>query len=170
MIYVTRQKMMKESIFEFSPLDSRGQVHPLRQYEGKVLLVVNTASKCGLTPQFADLEALYQKYAAHGLMIVGFPCGQFAEQELSDGAAAESFCQLNYGVSFPIMGKVDVNGSNEHELFHWLKAKAGGWFGRRIKWNFTKFLVGRDGVSVERFAPITTPLKMEHAIRRALEL
>ncbi len=167
--FVNRKRMMKK-IFDFTVLDSRGHEHSLRQYEGKVLLIVNTASKCGFTPQFAGLEALHKKYAEHGLIVLGFPCGQFAGQELATTGEAESFCKLNYGVSFPIMSKIDVNGANEHEVFHWLKQRAGGWFGSRIKWNFTKFLIAKDGETVERFAPVTSPASMEKAIRKALGL
>ncbi len=161
---------MEKRIFDFIPKDSKGNEHRFGQYEGKVMLIVNTASKCGFTPQFKGLEQLYKKYAEYGLIIIGFPCGQFAGQELATNAEAESFCQLNYGVSFPIMSKVDVNGNNEDEVFTWLKSRAGGWFGKGIKWNFTKFLVHRDGMRVERFAPLTKPESMEHAIRRALGL
>lgn len=162
---------MNKDIFDFTAQDSRGQVLSLDQYRGKVLIIVNTASKCGLTPQFDALEQLYKKYKADGLEIIGFPCGQFAGQELKDGEAAHEFCQLNYGVSFKIMQKVDVNGDDTHPIFAHLKSKTKHWlFGSRIKWNFTKFLISRDGERVTRFAPFTKPEKMEEAIRKALGL
>lgn len=160
---------MKTSIFDFVAQDSRGQDIHLEQYRGKVLIVVNTASKCGLTPQFEGLEKLYKKYKDHGLEIIGFPCGQFANQELGDATKASEFCQLNYGVSFGIMQKVDVNGDSAHPLFVYLKEQTKHWlWGSRIKWNFTKFLISRDGSKIERFAPFTKPEKMEQAIRKAL--
>ena len=150
----------------------RGQEIALADYVGKVVVVVNTASKCGFTPQYDGLEALYQKYKDQGLVILGFPCNQFGKQEPGGVTEIEQTCRINYGVSFPMFAKVEVNGADAHPLFGLLtKALPGvfGVFGRRIKWNFTKFLIGRDGKPLRRFAPITKPEKMEASIRVALE-
>lgn len=145
-------------IYDISAERLQGDTQSLADYAGKLMLIVNTASKCGFTPQFEGLEALYQRYQARGLVILGFPCNQFGEQE--PGAAAEiaDFCQKNYGVSFPMFAKIDVNGADTHPLYKLLKQSARGLLGSEgIKWNFTKFLVDRDGRIVERFAPTTTP-------------
>ena len=145
-------------IYDINAESLQGDTRPLADYAGKVMLIVNTASKCGFTPQFEGLEALYQRYQARGLVVLGFPCNQFGEQE--PGAAAEiaDFCQKNYGVSFPMFAKIDVNGADTHPLYKLLKQSARGLLGSEgIKWNFTKFLVDRDGRVVERFAPTTTP-------------
>lgn len=145
-------------IYEINAESLQGDTRSLADYAGKLMLIVNTASKCGFTPQFEGLEALYQRYQARGLVILGFPCNQFGEQE--PGAAAEiaDFCQKNYGVSFPMFAKIDVNGADTHPLYKLLKQSARGLLGSEgIKWNFTKFLVDRDGRIVERFAPTTTP-------------
>ena len=150
----------------------RGQNIALADYAGKVVVVVNTASKCGFTPQYDGLEVLYQKYKDQGLVILGFPCNQFGKQEPGGVTEIEQTCRINYGVSFPMFAKVEVNGADAHPLFGLLtKALPGvfGVFGRRIKWNFTKFLIGRDGKPLRRFAPITKPEKMEASIRVALE-
>jgi glutathione peroxidase len=147
----------------------RGEEAFLSQYRGKVALVVNTASKCGFTPQYAGLETLYRKYRDAGLVILGFPCNQFGNQEPGDAEAIESHCLINYGVSFPIFEKTDVKGASAHPLFQWLTAKLPGLFGKTVKWNFTKFLVSRDGQPVRRFAPLTKPERIEPAIRAALE-
>jgi len=148
----------------------RGEEIDLARYRGKVVLVVNTASKCGFTPQYAGLEALYRKYAGEGLVILGFPCNQFAHQEPGDAKTIQSTCLLNYGVSFPMFSKIEVNGPGAHPLFAWLKTELPGSMGKSVKWNFTKFLIGRDGTPLERFAPITSPEKIEPAIRKALGL
>lgn len=162
---------MQKTVFDLTAQDSRGQELSLDSYRGKVLIVVNTASKCGLTPQFEGLEQLYTKYKDQGLEIIGFPCGQFANQEPGDASSASEFCQLNYGVSFKMMQKVDVNGDNTHPVFALLKEQTKHWlWGSRIKWNFTKFLISRDGQRVERFAPFTKPERMEEAIRKALSI
>jgi glutathione peroxidase len=129
----------------------------LSQYLGKVVLIVNTASKCGFTPQYAGLEELYQQEGHGGLEILGFPCNQFGKQEPGGAEEIGEFCQLNYGVSFPMFAKIEVNGKNAHPLFQWLKSEQGGLFGSAIKWNFTKFLVGRDGKVVQRYAPADKP-------------
>jgi glutathione peroxidase len=148
----------------------RGEQVSLSRYEGKVVLVVNTASKCGLTPQYAGLEQLYRQYAEHGLVILGFPCNQFGNQEPGDADTIEGSCLINYGVSFPMFDKVLVNGPQAHPLFVWLKHALPGVLGGRVKWNFTKFLLGRDGEPLRRFSPITRPKNMEADIRRALGL
>jgi glutathione peroxidase len=136
----------------------QGGSQSLADYVGKVLLIVNTASKCGLTPQFEGLEALHQRYQERGLVILGFPCNQFGEQEPGEADEIANFCQKNYGVSFPMFAKIDVNGDDTHPLYKLLKKSARGLLGSEaIKWNFTKFLVDRDGKIVERFAPTTTP-------------
>lgn len=163
--------MNSQKIYELVATDSQGNTHPLAQYEGKVLLIVNTASKCGLTPQFAGLEELHKKYADRGLVVLGFPCAQFAGQELATDKATTEFCQLNYGVTFRMMKKVEVNGDGADPIFKFLKARSKHWLlGSRIKWNFTKFLIAPDGKTVECFAPTTKPAAMERAIRRALGL
>ncbi|MCA9690810.1 MAG: glutathione peroxidase [Myxococcales bacterium] len=139
-----------------------GEKHDLNAHRGKVLLVVNTASKCGFTPQYAGLEALYRKYSDRGLVILGFPCNQFGHQEPGSADEIGAFCQANYGVSFPMHSKIDVNGANAHPLYEHLKGAAPGLLGSKaIKWNFTKFLVDREGNVVHRYAPQTTPEKIE---------
>lgn len=145
-----------------------GQLVSMEDYAGKVVLVVNTASHCGFTPQYSGLEALYKKYAAQGLMVLGFPCNQFGKQEPGSADDIAQTCYINYGVSFPIFDKVEVNGATPHPVFHYLKNELPGLLGKRIKWNFTKFLIGRDGEPIKRFAPNTTPEKIEAAILAAL--
>lgn len=147
----------------------RGQPISMADYAGKVVLVVNTASQCGFTPQYAGLEKLYKKYADQGLVVLGFPCNQFGKQEPGGADDIAQTCHVNYGVSFPMFGKVEVNGATAHSLFRYLKEALPGVLGGRIKWNFTKFLIGRDGKPLKRFAPMTTPEKMEAAIVAALE-
>ena len=134
-----------ETIYDFKALTSKGKELDFSQFEGKVLLIVNTASKCGFTPQFAGLEALNQKYKDRGLVVIGFPSGDFANQELADGSKAEEFCQLNYGVTFQIMKKVHVNGDEADPIFKYLKSQTKGLLGSKIKWNFTKFLISKNG-------------------------
>ena len=146
-----------------------GQRIPMADFAGNVVLVVNTASHCGFTPQYRGLEALYKKYASQGFVVLGFPCNQFGKQEPGDAGEIRQVCQINYGVSFPIFEKVVVNGAAAHPVFCYLKKALPGIPGRRIKWNFTKFLVGRDGKPLKRFAPITSPEKMEADILAALE-
>ncbi len=146
-----------------------GQPISMADYAGKVVLVVNTASQCGFTPQYAGLEKLYKKYADQGLVVLGFPCNQFGKQEPGGADDIAQTCHVNYGVSFPMFGKVEVNGATAHSLFRYLKEALPGVLGGRIKWNFTKFLIGRDGKPLKRFAPMTTPEKMEAAIVAALE-
>ena len=146
-----------------------GQTIALSQYSGRVLLIVNTASACGFTPQFAGLEQLHQRYAAEGLTVLGFPCNQFGAQDPGDNAQIASFCQKNYGVSFQMMSKIEVNGAGAHPLYQWLTAEAPGLLGSKaIKWNFTKFLVGRDGRVIKRYAPQDAPEKLTRDIEAAL--
>ncbi|HDT1286377.1 MULTISPECIES: glutathione peroxidase [unclassified Enterobacter] len=145
-----------------------GRLISMADYAGKVVLVVNTASQCGFTPQYAGLEALYKKYADQGLVVLGFPCNQFGKQEPGGADEISKTCHINYGVSFPMFEKVEVNGNAAHPLFRYLKNELPGVLGGRIKWNFTKFLIGRDGKPLKRFAPMTTPEKMERAIVEAL--
>jgi glutathione peroxidase len=147
------------SIYSFSaePLGGGAPVS-LENYAGKVLLIVNTASECGFTPQYAGLQKLYNDYATRGLAVLGFPCNQFGKQEPGDSAQIGSFCEKNYGVTFPIFDKIDVNGANAHPLYRWLTGEAPGLLGlEAIKWNFTKFLVDRNGKVVKRYAPVTKP-------------
>lgn len=158
-------------MMSFYPLTATslgGQIISMNDYAGKVVLVVNTASQCGFTPQYGGLEALYKKYAAQGLVVLGFPCNQFGKQEPGGADEIAQTCHINYGVSFPIFEKVEVNGNAAHPVFRYLKSELSGVLGGRIKWNFTKFLIGRDGKPLKRFAPITAPEKMEPAIRAAL--
>jgi len=155
--------------YQLSATSLQGQPISMADYEGKLVLVVNTASHCGFTPQYAGLETLYQKYAALGLVVLGFPCNQFGKQEPGGAVEIAQTCQVNYGVSFPMFEKVEVNGAKAHPLFRYLKDELPGVLGGRIKWNFTKFLVGRDGTPLKRFAPFTTPEKMEATILAALE-
>ncbi|MGA7782150.1 MAG: glutathione peroxidase [Paraburkholderia sp.] len=146
------------SIYSFSARTLGGDDVSLERYKGKVLLIVNTASECGFTPQYAGLQKLYETYAARGLEVLGFPCNQFGKQEPGDATQIGSFCEKNYGVTFPMFEKIDVNGSNAHPLYRYLTGEAPGLLGLEgIKWNFTKFLVGRDGAVVKRYAPLTKP-------------
>ena len=152
------------SIFDFTVADNKGKAVSLAEYKGKVLLVVNTATKCGLTPQYAGLEALYEKYHDAGLEILDFPCNQFAFQAPGSDEKIDSFCKLRYDTKFPRFAKLRVNGKDEDPLYTWLKSKKAG----RIKWNFTKFLIGRDGEVIERFEPSVVPQKLEGSIEAAL--
>jgi glutathione peroxidase len=156
------------TLHDFTARTLAGEDRPLSEYEGKVVLVVNTASRCGLTPQYAGLEALYEELADDGLVVLGFPCNQFGAQEPGTEDEIGEFCQLNYGVSFPMFAKVDVNGDDEHPLFAWLKSQRKGLLGGRIKWNFTKFLVGRDGRVIARYSPQTEPSAIADDVRAAL--
>ena len=156
--------------FEFSALDLDGQAQDFSAYRGQVLLVVNTASKCGFTPQYAGLEALWRKYRAQGFAVLGFPCDQFGHQEPGDAEEIRKFCSLSYDVSFPMFAKVEVNGADAHPLFQWLKQEKTGLLGiGAIKWNFTKFLVGRDGAVLKRFAPTDKPEDIAADIEAALK-
>ena len=156
-------------ILDFEALDISGRTVRLADQAGKLLLIVNTASQCGFTPQFAGLEKLWQTYRDRGLVVMGFPSNEFGRQDPGSNDEIASFCQLNYGVSFPMMAKVDVNGGDAHPLFQWLKTEAPGLLGSKaIKWNFTKFLVGRDGQVIKRYAPQDKPERLAADIEAAL--
>ena len=158
------------SIYDFSAESITGQRADLSTQRGKVLLILNTASACGFTPQFAGLEKLWEEYRDRGLVVVGFPSNQFGAQDPGSNDEIASFCQLNYGVSFPMMAKVDVNGAKAHPLWKWLTAEAPGLLGSQsVKWNFTKFLVGRDGKVRGRYAPTDKPESLRKDIEAALE-
>lgn len=146
----------------------QGQELDFSRYKGKVVLVVNTASKCGFTPQYEGLQALHEKYAAQGLEIIGAPCNQFGKQEPGGPEQIQGECLINYGVDFTITEKVDVNGANSHPLFKHLREELSGVLGNRIKWNFTKFLIGRDGKPIKRYAPFTKPEQLQGDIEKAL--
>ncbi len=161
---------MSNTIFDFTVKTGKGKETALREYEGKVLLIVNTASRCGFTPQYKGLEALYKKYKDAGLVVLGFPCNQFAHQEPGTDAEIESFCEINFGVTFPLMGKINVNGRDADPLFKFLKQEAPGAMGNSIKWNFTKFLVSREGTKVTRFASKIEPADIEMNIQKELGL
>ena len=157
------------NIFDYSAIGLTGEPVDLSQYKGKVLLIVNTASACGFTPQYKGLEQVYRQFRDQGLVVLGFPCNQFGGQEPGDEAAIGAFCEKNYGVTFPLFAKIDVNGSNADPLFMQLKKDAPGLLGTEaIKWNFTKFLVGKDGKAVTRFAPSTKPEVLTGAIEKLL--
>lgn len=157
------------SLYSFSARTLSGEEVSMERYKGKVLLIVNTASECGFTPQYAGLQKLYDGYAARGLEVLGFPCNQFGKQEPGDAGQIGSFCEKNYGVTFPMFDKIDVNGANAHPLFRFLTAEAPGVLGLEgVKWNFTKFLVRRDGSVVKRFAPMTKPESITDEIEALL--
>ena len=161
--------MNANTIYDFQAQSISGQNIALSDFKGKVLLIVNTASKCGFTSQFGGLETLYKTYASQGLVVVGFPCNQFGSQDPCANGEIAEFCQVNYGVSFPMMGKVDVNGPAAHPLYKWLSAEAAGLLGSKsIKWNFTKFLVGKDGQAIKRYAPTDKPAALAKDIEAAL--
>ena len=157
------------TVYEFQAQQITGQPVDLSQNKGQVMLIVNTASACGFTPQFAGLEVLHKTYGERGLAVLGFPCNQFGGQDPASNDKIAEFCQLNYGVSFPMMAKVDVNGAAAHPLYQWLCAEAPGLLGTKaIKWNFTKFLVGKDGQVLKRYAPTDTPASLAKDIEAAL--
>ena len=156
-------------IYDFKVKDNLGKEISLENYKGKTLIIVNTASKCGLTPQFENLEFLYKKYKNENFEILGFPCNQFAKQELNSNNEIQEFCQLNYGVTFKVFDKINVNGKNAHPLYKYLKKEKSGIFGGSIKWNFTKFLIDKNGNVVERYAPTDSPLKMEEKIKELIK-
>ena len=158
-----------KTIYDFEAVQMNGQGLALNQLQGKVMLIVNTASACGFTPQFGGLEKIYQAYKDQGLAVLGFPCNQFGNQDPAGNEAIANFCQVNYGVSFTMMQKVNVNGSEAHPLYQWLCAEAPGLLGSKaIKWNFTKFLVGRDGRVIKRYASMDKPEKIAQDIEAAL--
>lgn len=156
------------TVYDFSVKKTNGELKSLIDFEGKPLLIVNTASKCGLTPQFKELQELYNKYQKDGLEILGFPCDQFNNQEFADIKETLQFCQLNYGITFPMFAKVHVNGDDTDPLFAFLKEQKSGVFSKNIKWNFTKFLIDRHGKVIERYAPTTTPSRIESDIEKVL--
>ncbi|MFZ0558762.1 MAG: glutathione peroxidase [Methylovirgula sp.] len=157
------------SVYDYSATTLRGEEKPLSDFRGQVLLIVNTASKCGFTPQYAGLEALYRQHAAAGFTVLGFPCNQFGGQEPGDAAEIDAFCSQTYDVTFPMFGKVEVNGAGAHPLFRYLKSERKGVAGtEQIKWNFTKFLVDREGRVSTRFAPTTRPSDIDPEILRLL--
>lgn len=152
--------------FRASLLDGSGK--DLSDYAGQVVLVVNTASKCGFTPQYKGLQKLYEEFRDEGFVVLGFPCDQFAHQEPGSDEEIGAFCERNFGVEFPLFSKIEVNGSDAHPLYEWLKSEKSGVLGGRIKWNFTKFLVGRDGHVIDRFGPNRTPEDLREAVEAAL--
>jgi glutathione peroxidase len=157
------------TIYDFEALSIDGQTVSLDQFRGKPLLIINTASACGFTPQFGGLEQLHQTYGARGLVVLGFPCNQFGSQDAGTNEEIATFCQRNFGVTFPMMSKIDVNGADAHPLYRWLSAEAPGLLGSKaIKWNFTKFLVGKDGRVIKRYAPQDAPEKLAGDIEQAL--
>jgi glutathione peroxidase len=160
---------MSSEFYQLVANNPQGQPVNLANYKGKTLLIVNTATKCGLAPQFEGLESLYQKYKDKGLVVLGFPCNQFSGQEPEANETMERTCKANFGVTFPLFEKIDVNGPGAHPVFKFLKSKLGGWFGRRIKWNFTKFLVSTDGKPLKRWSPVTKPAAIEPYLRKVLD-
>ncbi|EXJ93748.1 glutathione peroxidase [Capronia coronata CBS 617.96] len=161
------------TFFDFTPKDKRGQEYPLSQHKGKVVLAVNTASKCGFTPQFAGLEELNKKISEKypgQFVIIGFPCNQFGGQDPGSNDQIQEFCQVNYGVTFPVLGKTDVNGDKAEPVFEWMKTEKPGLLGlKRIKWNFEKFLIGRDGKVLHRYSSMTKPESLEKDIIAEIE-
>ena len=156
--------------YNLAPKDKSGNPYPFSQLEGKVVLIVNVASKCGFTPQYDGLEELYKKYKDQGLVILGFPCNQFGHQEPGTQEEIQEFCRLNYGVTFPIMQKIDVNGANEDPVYGFLKSQKAGMFGlTRIKWNFEKFLIDKNGNVVERYSSLTKPASLDSKIAELLK-
>ena len=157
------------SAYDFEAQQIDGSTVPLKNFEGKVMLIVNTASACGFTPQFAGLQQLHEQFGAQGLVVLGFPCNQFGAQDPGSNDEIGQFCQLNFGVSFPMMAKIDVNGAAAHPLYRWLTAEAPGLLGSKgIKWNFTKFLVGKDGQVLKRYAPQDPPANLAKDVQAAL--
>jgi glutathione peroxidase len=157
------------TVFDFTAQDIAGKDVDLSQYSGKVLLIVNTASKCGFTPQYKGLQSVFEKYRERGFEVLGFPCNQFGHQEPGDEAQISEFCELNFGVDFPLFGKIDVNGDDAHPLYRHLKEEAPGLLGSKaVKWNFTKFLVNRDGQVVKRYAPTDKPEALAKDIEKLL--
>ncbi|HVS98513.1 MAG TPA: glutathione peroxidase [Puia sp.] len=160
---------MANDFYQLSANTPQGRPLSMNDYKGKVILVVNTATQCGLTPQFEGLERLYLRYRDQGLVVLGFPCNQFGNQEPLSDDVMEETCQINYGVTFPLFQKIDVNGPGTHPVFRYLKKRLGGLFGSRIKWNFTKFLIDAEGRPVRRFSPVTKPEAIEPKIRQLLK-
>jgi glutathione peroxidase len=166
--YLLKINTIVMNFYDFSAESINGKTVTMNQFKGKTVVVVNTASKCGLTPQYEGLENLYKKYREKGLVVLGFPCNQFANQEAGSADDIKEFCQVNYGVSFPMFAKIEVNGKNAHPLYKYLKSQKGGILGNNIKWNFTKFVIDKNGNPVKRFSPTTKPEKMEELIQNLL--
>jgi glutathione peroxidase len=166
---ILQRKCHMNAFHQLSATSLRGQSIPMSDFAGRVVLVVNTASQCGFTPQYAGLEALYRQYRDSGFVVLGFPCNQFGHQEPGSADDIAEACQINYGVSFPLFAKTDVNGPDAHPLFKLLTEARPGVFGRAIRWNFTKFLIGRDGDVLQRFAPFTKPERIAPFVSAALE-
>lgn len=156
------------TLHDFTAETLTGGTRALSEYDGKVALVVNTASKCGFTPQYEGLETLWRRFDEDGLVVLGFPCNQFSSQEPGGAEEIGEFCERNYGVSFPMFAKIDVNGPDAHPVYKWLRTQKGGLLGNRIKWNFTKFLIGRDGRVIKRYGPTTKPIELLKDIEAAL--
>jgi len=156
------------SFYDYSAKLNDGKIKKLKDFRGKVVLVVNTASQCGFTPQYKGLQELYAKYKDRGFAVLGFPCDQFGHQEPGDDEEIKSFCEMNYGVDFPLFSKIEVNGEDAHPLYKFLKNEKGGLLGDAIKWNFTKFLIDKEGKVVERYAPMTTPDRIAGDIEKEL--
>ena len=161
---------MEDNFYQFTARSLQGKEISMETYKGKVVLVVNTASKCGLTPQYEGLENLYEKYKDQGLVILGFPCNQFGNQEPGTEKEISEGCLINYGVSFHMFSKIEVNGENAHPIYKYLKNRLPGIFGKNIKWNFAKFLIDRNGIPVKRFSPTTIPEKLVKDIEKYLKL
>jgi len=163
------ERIAMTTVYDFDALSIDGKPVPLKNFKGQAMLIVNTASACGFTPQFAGLEVLHETYGPKGLVVLGFPCNQFGAQDSGTNGEIAQFCQRNYGVSFPMMSKIEVNGSGAHPLYQWLSSEAPGLLGSKaIKWNFTKFLVGKDGAVIKRYAPTDTPASLAKDIEAAL--
>lgn len=161
--------MSTKSFYDLSAKTPRGEKVSMSEYKGKVILVVNTATKCGLAPQFEGLENLHEKYKDKGLVVLGFPCDQFRNQEPETNETMEEACRINHGVTFQLFEKILVNGKDTHAIFRYLKDKLGGFFGSKIKWNFTKFLIDTNGTPIKRFSPVTPPEKIEKDIEALLK-
>ncbi|MEI1277278.1 glutathione peroxidase [Leptospira hartskeerlii] len=159
---------MAQNLYELTATLNNGSEKKLQDYKGKVLLIVNTASQCGFTPQYKGLQEMYDKYKGKGLEILGFPCDQFGHQEPGSDAEIQSFCQVNFGVNFPLFKKIEVNGDGTHPVYQYLKKQAPGLLGKSIKWNFTKFLIDKQGNVIKRFAPMTPPEKLDKQIEELL--
>ncbi|HBJ1647966.1 glutathione peroxidase [Clostridium botulinum] len=157
------------NFYDFSAKKISGKEISMNEFKGKIILVVNTASKCGLTPQFKELEEIYKEYKEKGVEILGFPCNQFAKQDSGNNKEINEFCQLNYGVSFNMFEKIDVNGKDTHPIYQYLKNETKGVLSKEIKWNFTKFLIDAEGNVIKRYAPITSPLKIKDDIEKLLK-
>jgi glutathione peroxidase len=156
------------TVYDFTVTNNKGEEVSLHEYKGKIMIIVNTASHCGFTPQFTELQKLYETYKEEGLIILGFPCNQFNNQEFDDMESTMEYCQLNHGVTFPMFKRIDVKGKNAHPLFQYLVTEKKGFLSGSIKWNFTKFLINKEGKVVDRYAPQTSPLKIEEVIKKLL--